>query len=268
MSTLKIGIAGFGAIGRSIAQYLVKGIPNIELSAVGVRNPDSPRAFDWGEHPTPAFCLLEDLEPHCDIVIECAPAELLSRIAIPVLSKGKKIISLSSGALLNHPELIDLAEKHHGQILVPSGAILGLDALFAAAQGEISSVKMISKKPPIGFQGAPHVEKMGIDILNIQEPTLLYSGTAREVAEGFPANLNVAISVSLAGIGPDRTQIEVWADPTIKHNTHKIEVVSDSALLNMQIENIPSENPKTGRITAQSVIALLKKQSAALAVGT
>lgn len=268
MSALRVGIAGFGAIGRSIAQYLIKGIPNIELSAVGVRNPNNPRKFDWGKHQAPIFCLLEELEPHCDIVIECAPAELFSTIAVPVLEAGKKLISLSSGALLNHTELIDLADKHQGQILVPSGAILGLDALFAAAQGNISSVKMISKKPPIGFLGAPHVEKMGIDIMSIKEPTLLYSGTAREVAEGFPANLNVAISVSLAGIGPDKTEIEVWADPTIIYNTHKIHVNSDSALLTMQIENIPSENPKTGRITAQSVIALLKKQSAALAIGT
>ncbi|UYO94012.1 aspartate dehydrogenase [Pollutimonas sp. M17] len=267
MDDIRVGIAGFGAIGRSVARHIAQGIEGIRLAAVGVRNPQQPPEFDWGGQ-APAFTLLEDLEPHCDVVIECAPAHLLPGIATPVLKAGKKVITLSSGALLAHAELVDLAKRHKGQILVPSGAILGLDALLGAAEGNIQSVKMTSRKPTRGFVGAPFLEQKGIDVMKLTEPTLIFSGTAREAAAGFPANLNVAVSVSLAGVGPDKTVLEVWADPSLERNTHRIEVVSDSALLSMEIQNIPSENPKTGRITAQSAVALLRKMRAPLCVGT
>ena len=268
MQHTKIGIAGFGAIGQSLAQQILQGIDGIELAAVGVRNPDNPPEFDWQGKPVPHFATLDQLEPHCDIVIECAPAKLLPTIATPFLKAGKKVITLSSSALLLQPELIELARKHHGQILVPSGAILGLDALLATAEGTIKSVKMVSRKPPKGFMGAPYVERNNIDLSDLQAPKRLYAGAAREVALGFPANLNVAVSVSLAGIGPDNTSLEVWADPTIAHNTHTVEVVSDTALLTMTIQNVPSNNPKTGRVTANSVIAMLRKIHAPLSVGT
>ncbi len=268
MQNTRVGIAGFGAIGQAIASHIGQGIDGIVLSAVGVRNPDAPPAFDWGSQPPPRFTTLEELEPHCDVVIECAPAELLPVIASPFLRAGKKVIILSSSALLLQPELLALARAHHGQILVPSGAILGLDAILAAAEGRIESVKMVSRKPPKGFQGAPYIEANGIDLMALTQPTLIFSGTAREVALGFPANLNVAVSVALAGVGPDETRLEVWADPGIDFNHHAIEVVSDSARLSMQIRNIPTRNPKTGRITAQSVIAMLRKMNAPLSVGT
>ena len=96
----------------------------------------------------------------------------------------------------------------------------------------------------------------------------MFSGTAREAAAGFPANVNVAAALSLAGIGPDLTTIDIWADPTVTRNCHTIEVDADSARLTMTIENIPSENPKTGRITALSALAALRKLNAPLRVGT
>ena len=96
----------------------------------------------------------------------------------------------------------------------------------------------------------------------------MFSGSAREAARGFPANLNVAVALALAGIGPDRTEVEVWADPTVTRNTHTIVVRSDVADLTMTIENVPSENPRTGRITALSVIRLLRKRGARLRVGS
>ena len=108
----------------------------------------------------------------------------------------------------------------------------------------------------------------GIDIEHCNEPTLVFSGTAREAAKGFPANLNVAVDLSLAGIGPDRTMLEIWADPTVVRNTHRIVVNSDSARLDMTIENIPSKNPKTGRITALSVMSTLRKLISPLRIGT
>ena len=94
-------------------------------------------------------------------------------------------------------------------------------------------------------------------------------GTAREAARGFPANVNVAAALALAGIGPDRTTVEIWADPTVTRNIHRIEVEAAAARLSMQVENVPSaENPRTGRLTPLSVIAALKKLSSPLAIGT
>jgi aspartate dehydrogenase len=151
---------------------------------------------------------------------------------------------------------------------VPTGALLGLDAVAAAAEGTIHSVKMTTRKPPIGLNGAPYLVEHNISVEGLNTAKLVFSGTAREAAAGFPANVNVAAALSLAGIGPDRTMIDIWADPAVTRNCHTIEVDSDSARFTLSIENIPSENPKTGKNVALSVIAALRKMHAPLAVGT
>src|SRR5262249_50585442 len=145
---------------------------------------------------------------------------------------------------------------------------IGLDAVTAAAQSKIESVRMITRKPVRGLVGAPFLTENGIDIASIKEPVRIFSGTPREAAVGVPANLNVAGALGLAGIGVDATELEIWADPSLDRNTHTIEVVSDSASFTMSIANIPSENPKTGRITALSVLAALRKLTAPLQIGT
>lgn len=267
MNSYRVGIAGFGAIGQAVAQSLDAGLPGLTLAAVAVRDPSAPPAFSWKDG-APTFTTIDGLADHCDVVVECAPAAVFRNIAEPVLRAGKKMVVLSSGALLRHEDLIDIARHHGGQVIVPSGAILGLDAITAAAEGVIHSVTMITRKPVRGLLGAPYLTDNNIDIEGITEPRLIFRGSPREAAVGFPANLNVAVSVSLAGIGPDRTTLEIWADPSLDRNLHRVEVVSDSASFSMEIQNIPSANPKTGRITAQSVIAALRKLTGPLRVGT
>ena len=230
--------------------------------------PKSRAALPPGLPVPPAIVAITDLAAHADIIIECAPAALLSSIAEPVLRAGGTMVVLSCGALLESMTLVDLARAHDGRILVPTGALLGLDAVFAAAQGTIHSVRMVTRKPPKGLLGAPYLVEHGIELDGLTEKRRVFEGTAREAARGFPANLNVAVALSLAGIGPDRTRLEIWADPSVIRNIHTIELDSDAAQLSMTIENIPSANPKTGRITAQSVIAMLRKMRAPLAVGT
>ena len=128
---------------------------------------------------------------------------------------------------------------------------------------------MITRKPPRGLSGAPYLEENAIDIAELSEPKRVFVGTAREAARGFPANVNVAAALALAGIGADRTTIEIWADPRVTRNVHRIEVEADTARFSLQIENVPSaENPRTGRLTALSVVAALRKLSSPLAVGT
>jgi len=170
--------------------------------------------------------------------------------------------------LLAHPELIELAERSGGQIIVPTGALLGLDAVSAAAEGRIESVQMITRKPPNGLAGAPYLIDNKISVEGLTSALRVFKGTARDAAAAFPANVNVVAALSLAGIGPDRTVIEIWADPGVSRNCHEIRVESDSARFTMSIENVPSENPKTGRITALSVIAALRKLTTPLRIGT
>lgn len=265
---LRVAIAGLGAIGMEIARSLDRGIPGYVLAAgsAGDREKAAERMATLA-HPVPVVGL-DELEPLADMVIECAPAKLLPEIIGPFLRAGKSAVVLSCGALLEHEDLVRAARDHGGQIIVPSGALLGLDAVAAAAEGEITSVRMITRKPVRGLVGAPYLERHGIEIAHISEPKQVFSGSAREAAAGFPANVNVAVALSLAGIGPDRTTIEIWADPALTRNTHRIEVEADSASFAMSIENVPSENPRTGRITALSVIATLRKMTAPLRIGT
>ena len=269
MTAIKVGIAGLGTIGKVIARKLAENaVPGVELECVSVRDPSRAQEFLDGIGSQAHIYAIESLAREADLIIECAPASAFAEIAIPVLSEGRSFMAISAGQLLERPDLIELAKECGSQIIVPTGALIGLDAVTAAAEGEIQSVSMITRKPVKGLLGAPYLERRGIDIAGITEPVRIFQGSAREAARGFPENVNVVAALALAGIGPDRTTIEIWADPSLTRNVHKVVVESDSATFEMSIQNIPSENPKTGRITALSVLAALRKLRAPLRVGT
>jgi aspartate dehydrogenase len=266
---IRVAIVGLGSIGKVLAKKITSGeIPGVELVAISARDPSKARSILAELSCNVPILSFDELPDVADIAIECAPAELLSDIVRPMLDAGKTVMVLSAGALLNRPELIELARKTGGQIIVPTGALLGLDAVSAAAEGKIISVSMITRKPIAGLLGAPYLTENNISIENATTPVKVFEGTARQAAIGFPANLNVAAALALAGIGADRTTQEIWADPQVTRNTHTIIVEADSARFEMKIENIPSENPKTGRITALSVLAALRKISGPLRVST
>lgn len=264
----RVAIAGLGAIGRVLARRLHDGVPGLTLACIAVRDRAKAQAWLDAERIACPLVELEALPRHADLAVECAPASAIESICRPMLEAGKAVMVLSCGALLEHPALIALARERGGQIIVPTGALLGLDAVTAAAEGRIHLVRMITRKPPRGLTGAPYLKAHGISVEGLSEAKRVFSGTAREAAAGFPANVNVAAALALAGIGPDRTMIEIWADPAVDRNCHSIEVDADSARFTLTIENIPSENPKTGRITALSVLAALRKLKAPLRVGT
>jgi aspartate dehydrogenase len=266
---LKVALAGFGAIGGTLARRLDHGIEGLRLAAISARDLDKARRrADDLAHPVPVLPP-ETLPGHADVIVECAPAAAFRAIAEPALRARRILMPVSVGALLEHGDLIDLARASGARIVVPTGALLGLDAVRAAAEGKIDSVRMVTRKPPEGLAGAPHLERHGIRVEGLHEPLKVFEGTAREGARGFPANVNVAAALSLAGIGPDRTRLEIWADPTVTRNTHRIVVEADSARFEMQIENVPSEeNPRTGKITALSVIAALRGLVASLKIGS
>jgi aspartate dehydrogenase len=266
---IRVAIAGLGAIGKAIAVKLSTGtVPGIELTAVSAKNHEKAQEFIRTlAHPVQVLHL-EDLEPHADIVVECAPAEFLGDIISPFLKKQKKAIVLSVGAILFRPDLVELAKQTGGVIMVPTGALIGLDAVVAAAEGQIYSARMVTRKPPNGLVGAPYLIEHGISLEGLKEPLKVFTGNAKDAAKGFPANLNVVVALALAGLGPDKTFLEIWADPTVVHNTHTIFVESDSAKFTMTMQNIPSENPRTGRITSLSVVAMLRKMTSHFSIGT
>jgi aspartate dehydrogenase len=268
MPVTRVAIGGLGAIGRVVARKLADGMPGLALACAATRDHAKARAWLDAERITCPLVEPELFPLHAELAVECAPAAVLERICRPMLEAGKQVMVLSAGALLPRPELIELAKRRGGQIIVPTGALLGLDAVSAAAEGRIYSVRMSTRKPPGGLAGAPYLVANGISVEGLNGPKRVFAGSAREAAAGFPANVNVVAALSLAGIGPDRTMIEIWADPSVDRNCHTIEVDSDSARFTLSIENVPSENPRTGRITALSVLASLRKLHAPLRVGS
>ena len=265
----KVGIAGLGVIGAKVAQRLTEGIEGMSLEAVasgGREKAEQTLARIGAAAPvvTPA-----ELAARCDVIVECAPTAAFLEIAIPALQAGRVLITVSAAALLEHMEVVDLARAHGGRVIVATGALLGFDAVRATAKGEIRSVTMVTRKPPKSLRGAPHLARIGVDVDTLTEPTLLFDGSARDGARGFPANVNVAAALALAGAGPDRTRLQIWADPRLERNTHTIVVDADSARLEMTIANVPSdEKPGTGRITALSMIAALEGLASPLKIGS
>lgn len=269
MAKTRVAVAGLGAIGAAVVKAIASGaVPDTVVTAVAVRDENKGRRTLDALGCDAPIRAVDALPQDTDIVVECAPAAIFDSIVRPAVLAGRKAIVLSAGALLAHFDLVEAAAQNGGQIIVPSGALLGLDAVGAAAQGTIHSVRMVTRKPIEGLIGAPYLVERGIEIAGIAAPLRVFEGTARQAAIGFPANLNVAVALSLAGLGPDRTLLEIWADPGVTRNTHRIIVEADSARLDMTIENVPSENPRTGRITALSVISTLKKFNAPLRVGS
>jgi aspartate dehydrogenase len=264
-----VGVAGLGAVGLVVARALDAGIPGLTLVAVSARDRErAQRRIAQFRHSVPVVAL-DELAERSDIVVECLPAAAFPLVAEPAVRGQRTLVVISVGALLAYPHVIDLAKSRGSRIVVPTGALLGLDAVQAAAQGTIHSIRMVTRKPPAGLVGAPYLRENGIDVSGLTEPRRIFEGSAREAIKGFPANVNVAVALSLAGIGPDETRIEIWADPTIDRNRHTIRVDSDSARFEMSISNVPTvENPATGRITALSVVAALRKLTAPVCIGT
>ena len=265
---LRVGVAGLGAVGLEVAKRLIAGVPGLKLTAVAVRDAEKARRGLPQVGESILVRKMAELANDCDIVVECLPPTLFREVALSAIDKGRIFMPLSVAQLLENGDLIERARQKGARILVPTGALIGLDAVRAAAEGTIHSVKMVTRKPPAGLEGAPFLRERGISVSGLKEPLKIFDGSAREGARGFPANVNVAAALSLAGIGPDRTQLEIWADPNVTRNTHTISVDADTARFTMTIENIPSENPRTGKSVAPSTVAALRALVSELKVGT
>lgn len=266
--SLRVGVAGLGAVGLEVAKRLLEGIPGLTLAAVSARDADKARRNLPQIGDMIALRAATALADDCDIVVEGLPPPLFREVAESAIDKGRIFMPLSVAQLLDNWDLVERAKEKGARIVVPTGALLGLDAVRAAAESGIKSVTMITRKPPGGLEGAPHLVKNNISVKNLDKPLKVFDGSARDGAKGFPANVNVAAALSLAGIGPDQTRLEIWADPAQTRNTHRIEVEGDAARFSMTIEGVPSANPRTGRLVAPSTIAALRGLVSTLKIGS
>lgn len=266
---IKVGIAGFGTIGRVVARHIETSELGLALTAVSAGDRTRAEAAMAQLHAPVPILDTAALAASCDVIVDSAPTAAFRDIAETTLRAGKTLVTVSGAALMQWPEAVDLARAHNGRIILATGALLGLDAVRAAAIGTIHSVTMVTRKPVKSLIKAEHVVRNQIDLSGLTAPLKIFEGSAREGAVAFPANVNVAAALGMAGVGPDRTRLEIWADPALQRNTHRIVVDADSARLELAIENVPTdENPGTGRITALSLVAALQDLVSPIRIGT
>lgn len=266
---MKIGIVGAGAIGKVLIQALVKGaIPHAVLVGVFDQDPNKQRFLRAKKIKTASH--LSQLVSRADLVIEAAGAASLPDIAEVVLKHKKALLVMSVGALLNLPQVIKNFQHQACQLYFPSGAIAGLDALKAAkAGGRIKTVKLVTTKPPRGLAGAPFFTKRQMDPNKLKRRTIIFTGNARQAVALFPANVNVAAAVALIGIGPQRTQVEIVADPRTDKNTHRLSIEGAVGRIECVTENVPSpQNHQTSYLAATSALALLQSIAGNQRLGT
>lgn len=261
---IRVGVLGCGFIGGQICRAVRDGQIAVDLCGIYDVSPEKaeqlsreigmPDLF----RRTPA-----DIFNETDLVIECASQKAAREIILPALDAGCDVMVMSAGVFQDEDFYRAVREKairKNRKIYMPSGAIGGTDAIRSAASAEITSVSLTTRKPAAGLKDAPYVIENGIDLSDLKEPRTLFDGKARDAVRAFPKNVNVCATLSLCGIGFDKTHVRIVADPTIHENIHEIEVTGDFGKFRMRIANKPSpQNPRTSSLAALSAIAMLKR---------
>jgi aspartate dehydrogenase len=265
---VRVGLIGFGSIGRAVAERLRRGEGGqARLCAVLVRDLDRLRSDDRAHHGD-VFCVERAafLHARLDWVVEAAGHAALRQHGVAVLRGGVNLLALSAGALADDALLADLrstAAASGRRVLVPSGGMGALDLLSSAAVGRLDAVELTTRKPPRAL--LPPEEAAAVVAAGVARE--LFDGVAREAAARFPENLNICAALGLAGIGLDRTRVRVYADPAVERNTHRIVARGEFGEYELTLRHIPSENPKTGRIVALSVVKALRDLTSPFVVG-
>lgn len=269
---LKVGVIGCGAIGTEICRAIDRGLVKAQLFAIHDRSRENCEGLMASLSKKTAILPPHEMISKVDIIVECASAQAVREFGENILEMGRDLMVLSAGAFRDSQlleRLTDTARAHHCRIYIPSGAIAGIDGLKSAAVAGINKVTLTTTKNPKGLKGAPFIETNNIDIDSYCEKTLLFEGNADEAITAFPANVNVAVSLSLAGIGIENTHVRIFVDPGAKRNIHEVSVEGDFGNFTCRVENVPSPgNPRTSYLAALSAIATLKKITEPLQIGT
>jgi aspartate dehydrogenase len=198
---------------------------------------------------------------NADIIIEAASQDAVKKFAKTMIQSGKDLIVMSVGALAESDlleELLDVASKKEVHIYVPSGAVAGIDAI-RSVKHLLNSVTITTTKNPKALAGAPFFEKTRIKPETITQKKLIYEGTAKDAVKKFPANVNVAAVISLAGVGMDATKVKIIADPAASLNQHEITATGKFGEINIVVRNTPSpSNPKTSYLAVLSAIECIR----------
>jgi len=264
MARLQIAFIGWGAINSRVGALLAERDAPIDIVGVVTksRRPSGPSGVPSLAGPAS----LADLRP--DLVVEAAGREAVA-VWVPVaLRHAKAVIVASTSALLDETFLSglrDIAKACGSRILIPSGAIGGIDALAAAAVLPLDEVVHQVAKPPLAWKNTEAERRT--NLAAISERTIVFAGSAREAAALFPQNANATVVTSLAGIGLDRTRVELVADPALKRNQHRISARGAFGTLQITLENEPSAvNPKSSELTALSLVRLIERQLSPLLI--
>jgi len=273
---LKVGLIGCGFIGESLAKAIDNDLKDcIELVAIYDEVRD--RAVSLSQKLAAEPRIVESFEgvvsdAAIELIIEAA-SQAAARALIPkAMAARKHVMVMSVGALADeefYEEIVKMASRMKVKVYIPSGAVGGLDWIKAASIAGLDSVIITSRKPPKALEGAPYVVKNKIDLGAIRNPTEIYEGPASDAASSFPANVNVAVALSLAGMGSHRTRVRVIADPTVKQNIHEISAQGAAGKITIKVENLPSPtNPRTSWVAALSAIQKLREIAEAVSLGT
>lgn len=274
---MRCALFGLGSIGSTILQASMDGTLEI-LQVIAAYDSDATLANDLWNHYNQQFDLLSwPLEftkmDEVELVIEAASPEAVEEICIPSLRAGKILVTLSTGAFVQNPRLLEEAfeasQRYEGRLLIPSGAIAGLDGVRAAKIAGIEQAVLTTIKPPAALEGAPFIVENQIDLSAFTEKGLIFQGTALEAVKAFPRNINVAAAFSLAGIGPARTQVRVFVDPVAQRNQHEIMIESPAGKIRATTLNVPSpRNPKTSYLAILSALATVNRITQRITIGT
>lgn len=255
----RVTVLGLGAIGLPVAAAVARGeVAGLSLDSVAASSPGRAREKLAQAGITATTIDLAETDRMADLVVECLPPSLFAPVARAVLTSRRTLLAASIGGLLRHPEIIHLAEAGAGRIVIPSGALGGLDAVRAIARHPEATIRLISAKPLSGFEQSAFLDEVGISVSKLVARTCLFEGSAAEGIHHFPKNVNVVAALALAGVGPTRTQLSLWADPELSANTHRVEAKSPISHFTAEIANLPDPaNPRTSAITAQSLLAAM-----------
>ena len=271
---MRVGILGGGVIARLLLEHTNRGeMGEAQIVAIAGRNENSRGKALALEFDLPFVIGAERLiAARPDVVIEAASHDAVRENAEALLAQGIAVIVLSAGALCDdklRERLERAAAKHRALLYVPSGGIGGLDALKAACAAGVDEVSIAVTKPPAAWKGIPYVEGKNIDLDRLAGPVTLFEGPAREGVPHFPANVNIAAALSLAGIGFERTRLKVVADPALKFNTHFIAIKGATGTIDLRFESVPSpDNPKTAMLACYSALAAFRQFNSPVRYGT
>ena len=269
---IKVGIVGCGTIGRELSVACARKFKEeVTLHAIADTDTARARRLQKKLNPRPKILSVDEIVKSCDLVIEAASTAAAYEVAKKALSSGKEVLVMSVGGLLGHEkEIMKLARTHRCCLYLPSGGVVGIDGLKAAGIGKIHRVTLTTRKPPQSYEDAPYVVKRRLNLKNItKEEKLLFEGNAATAVKGFPKNINVSATLSLAGIGAKRTKVRIIASPQMLVNVHEVYVVGDFGSFYTRTENFPSEqNPKTSRLAILSAVATLERILKNVKIGT